>query len=783
MVMQVIKRDGTREEVKIEKILHAVSRACRGLENVEAIDVAKRTISGLHEGSTTEELDGLSIANAVMLMADEPNYSKVAARMLAEGIRKEVGRDVSFREYVRNAADLGLLSGTVLELASQDFQTLEFAIRHERDDLFEYFGMKTVADRYLLRHPKSRKLIERPQWMFMRVALGLSQTITEALELYEIVSQFYYTPATPTLFNSGTRHPQMSSCYLLTVAEDSLEGIYKSISDCAKLSKFSGGIGIDWTPVRSSGALIKGTNGLSNGIIPFLKVFDSSVHAVNQGGKRKGAAAVYLEPWHADIEAFLELRNNTGSDERRTHNLNLALWISDLFMKRVEGDQQWSLFSPSDVPGLADSFGKEFEALYAKYEAEGKAMKQVSARQLYARMMQTLAETGNGWICFKDKANLRSAQTGQPGNVIHSSNLCTEILEVTSGDQTAVCNLGSINLASFVTASGEFDFERLMKVATTATKFLDRVVDLNYYPTPESKTSNHRWRPVGLGIMGLQDALFKMRIPFTSAKAKAISSRISETIYYQAIKTSMELAKKHGPFEKFRESRYADGKLQIQLARETQEIMPETHFDWDQLAHEVRQNGIRNSLLIAIAPTATIASIMGSYESIEPQVANVFKRETLSGEFLQVNRYLINDLKRAGLWTPALRDKIIASDGSIQQIEEIPGEIRELYKTAWEISQKELIDMAVLRSAFICQSQSLNLFMEDPNVGKLSSMYMYAWKQGVKTTYYMRSRAKTSIKKTTIESAAAAAAPAKAFTAEEAVVCSLENPEACEACQ
>ena len=781
MVMQVIKRDGTREDVKIEKILHAVSRACRGLENVEAIEVAKRTISGLHEGSTTEELDGLSIANAVMLMADEPNYSKVAARMLAEGVRKEVGRDVSFREYVRNAADLGLLAGSVLELASQDFQTLEFAIRHERDDLFEYFGMKTVTDRYLLRHPKTRRLIERPQWMFMRVALGLSQTITEALELYEIVSQFYYTPATPTLFNSGTRHPQMSSCYLLTVSEDSLEGIYKSISDCAKLSKFSGGIGIDWTPVRSSGALIKGTNGLSNGIIPFLKVFDSSVHAVNQGGKRKGAAAVYLEPWHSDIESFLELRNNTGADERRTHNLNLALWISDLFMKRVETDQQWSLFSPSDVPGLADSFGRDFEALYAKYESEGKAMKQVSARQLYARMMQTLAETGNGWICFKDKANLRSAQTGQPGNVIHSSNLCTEILEVTSGDQTAVCNLGSVNLASFVSPSGEFEFDRLMTVVATATRFLDRVVDLNYYPTPEAKTSNHRWRPVGLGIMGLQDALFKMRVPFTSPQAKALSSRISETIYYQAIKTSMELSKKHGPFEKFRESRYADGKLQVQLARDTQEIFPETNFDWDALAQDVRKNGIRNSLLIAIAPTATIASIMGSYESIEPQVANVFKRETLSGEFLQVNRYLINDLKRTGIWSPGLRDKIIASDGSIQQIEEIPANIRELYKTAWEISQKDLIDMAVLRSAFICQSQSLNLFMEDPNVGKLSSMYMYAWKQGVKTTYYLRSRAKTSIKKTTVD--AAASAPAKTYTAEEAVVCSLENPEACEACQ
>jgi ribonucleoside-diphosphate reductase alpha chain len=773
--MRVVKRDGTHEEVKIEKILHAVNRACRGLENVEALEVAKRTINGLHEGSSTQELDNLSISNAVMLMGEEPNYSKVAARMLSESIRKEVGRDVAFRDYVSNAFELGLLSGNVFELASQDFQGLEYACRHERDDLFEYFGLKTVADRYLLRDPKSRKLIERPQWLFMRVALGLSKSIPEALELYEIVSQFYYTPATPTLFNSGTRHPQMSSCYLLTVAEDSLDGIYKSISDCAKLSKFSGGIGIDWTPVRSNGSLIKGTNGLSNGIIPFLKVFDSSVHAVNQGGKRKGAAAVYLEPWHADIETFLELRNNTGSDERRTHNLNLALWVSDLFMKRVEADAQWSLFSPADAPELVNSYGEAFESHYEKYERDGKALKQVPARALYARMMQTLAESGNGWICFKDKANLRSAQTGQPRNVIHSSNLCTEILEVTAADQTAVCNLGSLNLSMFV-KNGVFDFEKLKTAAKTAVKFLDRVVDINFYPTPEAKTSNQKWRPIGLGVMGLQDALFKMRLPFTSPEAKMLSSKIAEVIYFQAIQTSMELAKTEGSFPAFKDSRYASGELQVQLARKHQASMPELNHDWDRLAMDVRSNGIRNSLLIAVAPTATIASIMGSYESIEPQIANVFKRETLSGEFLQVNRYLIEDLKRANLWNAETRSKIIAADGSIQEIMEIPAEIRNLYKTVWEISQKDLIDMAVNRSAFICQSQSLNLFIEDPNIGKLSSMYMYAWKQGIKTTYYLRSRAKTAIKKTTV-------AQPTVMETQAAVSCSLENPASCEACQ
>jgi ribonucleoside-diphosphate reductase alpha chain len=579
----------------------------------------------------------------------------------------------------------------------------------------------------------------------------------------------------------------MSSCYLLTVAEDSLEGIYKSITDCAKLSKFSGGIGIDWTPVRSSGSLIRGTNGLSNGIIPFLKVFDSSVHAVNQGGKRKGAAAVYLEPWHADIEAFLELRNSTGSDERRTHHLNLALWIPDLFMKRVEQDAQWSLFSPNDAPELLKTFGEEFEAFYEKYEKDGKAIKQVSARALYARMMQTLAETGNGWICFKDKANRRSSQTAKSGNVIRSSNLCTEILEIANKDQTAVCNLGSVNLSSLVTPQKEFNFEALRKVTATAVKFLDRVVDVNFYPTPEAKASNQKWRPIGLGIMGLQDALFKMRLPFTSPEAKALSAKISETVYFQAVQTSVELAQAHGEFPAFKDSRYADGQLQVQLASELQGSMPGLHYDWNKLAQEVRQKGIRNSLLIAIAPTATIASIMGCYESIEPQVANVFKRETLSGEFLQVNRYLIADLKEARLWTPEIRSKIIESDGSIQGIEEIPLEVRNLYKTAWEISQKELIDMAVERSTFICQSQSLNLFLEDPNIGKLSSMYMYAWKQGLKTTYYLRSRAKTGIKKTTVSPGLrdSASAPAEATTANatEAVACSLENPESCEACQ
>lgn len=771
--MQVIKRDGTKEDVKIEKILHAVNRACRGIQNVESLEIAKRTIAGLHDGSTTEELDNLSISTAVMLMADEPNYSKVAARMLSENIRKEVGRDSAFRDYLKWAAEHGVLSDNILGIAKEDVQAIEFAIRHERDDLFEYFGLRTIVDRYLLRHPKTRRLIERPQWMFMRVALGLSDNISEAIEFYDIISQFLYMPSTPTLFNSGTRHPQMSSCYLLTVSDDSLEGIYKTITDCAQLSKWSGGLGVDWTPVRSSGSLIKGTNGLSNGIIPFLKVFDSSVHAVNQGGKRKGAAAIYIEPWHADIEAFLELRNNTGAEERRTHNLNLALWIPDLFMKRVEADAEWSLFSPNNAPELTHSYGEKFEKAYLNYEQSGHAMKKVSARALYSRMMQTLAETGNGWMCFKDKANLRSAQTAEPNNVIHSSNLCTEILEITSNEETAVCNLGSVNLASYVTSDLKFDFEKLKSVVNIATRFLDKVVDINFYPTKEASSSNQRWRPVGLGIMGLQDVFFKMRIPFESKEAKDLSAQISETIYYQALQTSMKMARELGKFPAFEASRYADGDLQVQLAKRHQPNLPELHYNWDELAREIKINGLRNSLLIAIAPTATIASIVGSYESIEPQVSNFFKRETLSGEFLNVNRYLVNDLKQLGLYTPSMRAKIIEHEGSIQNIEEIPIEIRSLYKTVWEISQKNLIEMAADRSTFICQSQSLNLFLEDPTIGKLSSMYMHAWKQGIKTTYYLRSRAKTSIKKTTVSQ----------VEAQAAITCSLENPESCEACQ
>ena len=541
------------------------------------------------------------------------------------------------------------------------------------------------------------------------------------------------------------------------------------------LSKYAGGIGLSFSKIRSRGSLIKGTNGHSNGLIPWLKTLDSSVAAVNQGGRRKGAACVYLETWHADIEEFLQLRDNTGDEQQRTHNLNLANWVPDLFMKRVETNEKWSLFDPKKVPHLVELYGEEFEKAYAQAEKEGLYERQVSARDLYGRMMKTLAQTGNGWMTFKDASNLKSNQTGRPENVIHLSNLCTEILEVTSEKETAVCNLGSVNAGAHF-ENGGFNWEKLRHTVKTAVKYLDRVIDINFYPIPTSQASNQRWRPVGLGLMGLQDLFFKMDLPFDSDEAREISLKISEEIYYYAIETSCELAEIYGPHEAFRETRAAKGQLQFDLWG----VQPEDYERWDRLRQRVKDIGLRNSLVIAIAPTATIASICGCYEAIEPQVSNLFKRETLSGEFIQVNKYLVSKLKTLGLWNEILRDKIKANDGSIQDIEEIPQNVKEVYRTVWEVPQKSLIDMAADRGAYIDQSQSLNLFIESPTIGKLSSMYMYAWKKGVKTTYYLRSRPATKIAKVTTTTTTN---NKKTYTDQEALACSLENPEVCEACQ
>ncbi|HXF42333.1 MAG TPA: ribonucleoside-diphosphate reductase subunit alpha [Pyrinomonadaceae bacterium] len=778
--MRVRKRNGTFEPVDINKIVRAISRCTPNLPNVDVMRIATKTISGLYDGATTKELDKLSIQTAASLIFEEPEYSRLAARLLNQYIEKEVRNQEihSFSQSIAFGFKVGLINERVATFVSEYSRKLNDAIDQTRNDLFEFFGIRTVYDRYLLKNPETRDVIETPQYFWMRVACGLSETPGEAIELYYLFSSLEYVPSTPTLFNSGTKHEQLSSCFLLDSPEDSLESIYKKYSDVALLSKFSGGIGIAYTRVRSRGSLIRGTNGHSNGIIPWLKTLDSSVAAVNQGGKRKGAACVYLETWHADIEDFLELRDNTGDEARRTHNLNIANWVPDLFMQRVAEDGVWSLFDPKVVPHFTDIYGEEFEKAYLEAEEKGLYSKQVKARDLYARMMRTLAQTGNGWMTFKDACNKKSNQTAQPENVVHLSNLCTEIVEVTSKDETAVCNLGSINISRYV-KNGKINFEKLHQNVRTAVRQLDRVIDLNFYAIPSTAQSNRRWRNIGLGLMGLQDVFFHLRLPFDSPEARRLSVQIQEEIYFAALNASCDLAREKGAHPAFPETRAAQGILQFDLWG----IIPEDTERWDKLKEKIKQYGLRNSLMIAIAPTATIAAIAGCYECIEPQISNLFKRETLSGDFIQVNKYLVKELKDAGLWNDEIRMKLKLAEGSIQDIPDFSAELKEIYRTAWEIPMRSLIDMAADRGAFIDQSQSLNLFMESPTIGKLSSMYMYAWQKGLKTTYYLRSRPATRIAQVAAGEAAAASVPKKDYTEEQAIACSLENPEACEACQ
>ena len=802
--MQVRKRDGSYEPVDVNKIVKAVARCAAGLDNVDPMRVATRTISGLVDGATTEELDELSIRTAAGLISEEPNYSRLAARLLATVVDKEVqNQDIySFSQSIQVGHAQGLIGTEAAEFVARHSRKLNDAILTDRNWLYGFFGLRTVYDRYLLKHPTTRQVTETPQYFLMRVACGLSRSPEEAINFYELISSLDYLPSSPTLFNSGTTHPQMSSCYLLDSPEDNLDAIYDRYRDVARLSKHAGGIGLSYSRIRARGSLIKGTNGLSNGIIPWLKTLDSSVAAVNQGGRRKGAACVYLESWHADIEEFLELKENTGDHGRRAHNLNIANWVPDLFMKRVEQDWQWSLFDPKKVPHLVDLYGKEFEDAYLAAESEGLYERQVSARQLYTRMMRSLAETGNGWMTFKDASNLKCNQTGgtdtDEPRVVHLSNLCTEILEVTNQAETAVCNLGSVNLGAMVRPddSGQqaFDFDRLAEVVRTAVPYLDRVIDINFYPTDEAGNSNAKWRPVGLGMMGLQDVFFKLGMPFDSDAARELSTRISEEVYFNALWASSELAEADGAHPGYDQTRAASGDLQFDLWG----VTPSDPDRWQPLRERIAAHGLRNSLMIAIAPTATIASIAGCYECIEPQVSNLFKRETLSGEFLQINAYLVRELQSRGLWTEEVIGEIKRNEGSIQGIDAIPADVQQLYRTAWELPMRSLIDMAAARGAYIDQSQSLNLFMESPTIGKVSSMYMHAWKAGLKTTYYLRSRPATRINKTgggqgpggsgpggsgPGDGGQPQPAPADGYTDDEAVACSLENPESCEACQ
>ncbi|MFE4409583.1 ribonucleoside-diphosphate reductase subunit alpha [Streptomyces sp. NPDC056821] len=761
-------------------LLRTLTELTADLPDADPGRVAAAALRGRSARADEAELRELATEAAAGLISEDPAYSRLAARLLTLTVRAEAASQgvASFTDSVAVGHREGLIADRTAEFVRAHADRLDALIDRAADDRFGYFGLRTLHSRYLLRHPITRKVIETPQHFMLRVAAGLAQddtarSVDEVEALYGLMSRLDYLPSSPTLFNSGTRHPQMSSCYLLDSPRDELDSIYERYLQVARLSKHAGGIGIAYSRIRSRGSLIRGTNGHSNGIVPFLKTLDASVAAVNQGGRRKGAAAVYLETWHSDIEEFLELRDNTGEDARRTHNLNLAHWVPDEFMRRVNADGQWSLFSPADVPELTDLWGEEFDAAYRAAEARGLAKKTMPARDLYGRMMRSLAQTGNGWMTFKDAANRTANQTAQPGHVVHSSNLCTEILEVTDDGETAVCNLGSVNLGAFV-AGGDIDWERLDETVRTAVTFLDRVVDINFYPTEQAGRSNARWRPVGLGAMGLQDVFFKLRLPFDSPEAKALSTRIAERIMLAAYETSADLAEREGPLPAWEKTRTARG------------VLHPDHYDveltwperWAALRERIAAVGMRNSLLLAIAPTATIASIAGVYECIEPQVSNLFKRETLSGEFLQVNSYLVNDLKALGVWDARTREALREANGSVQDFAWIPEDVRTLYRTAWEIPQRGLIDMAAARTAFLDQSQSLNLFMETPTIGKLSSMYAYAWKQGLKTTYYLRSRPATRIAR-----AARATVPVQATPDPEAVACSLENPESCEACQ
>ncbi|SOR79191.1 Ribonucleoside-diphosphate reductase NrdZ [Streptomyces chartreusis NRRL 3882] len=763
-------------------LLRTLTELTADLPDADPGRVAAAALRGRSARADASELRELATEAAAGLISEDPVYSRLAARLLTIGIRAEAASQgvTRFTESVAVGHREGLIADRTAAFVRTHAARLDALIDTAADDRFGYFGLRTLHSRYLLRHPITRKVVETPQYFMLRVAAGLaeddtSRSVDEVAALYGLMSRLDYLPSSPTLFNSGTRHPQMSSCYLLDSPKDELDSIYDRYHQVARLSKHAGGIGIAYSRIRARGSLIRGTNGHSNGIVPFLKTLDASVAAVNQGGRRKGAAAVYLETWHSDIEEFLELRDNTGEDARRTHNLNLAHWVPDEFMRRVNADGQWSLFSPSDVPELVDLWGEEFDAAYRAAEAKGLARKTLPARELYGRMMRTLAQTGNGWMTFKDAANRTANQTAEPGHVVHSSNLCTEILEVTGDGETAVCNLGSVNLGALVDRSGgDIDWERLDETVRTAVTFLDRVVDINFYPTEQAGRSNARWRPVGLGVMGLQDVFFKLRLPFDSPEAKRLSTRIAERIMLAAYEASADLAERNGPLPAWEKTRTAKGVLHP----DHYDVQPTWPERWAALRERVAATGMRNSLLLAIAPTATIASIAGVYECIEPQVSNLFKRETLSGEFLQVNSYLVEELKRLGAWDARTREALREANGSVQDFAWIPADVRALYRTAWEIPQRGLIDMAAARTPFLDQSQSLNLFMETPTIGKLSSMYAYAWKSGLKTTYYLRSRPATRIAR-----AAQATVPVQATPDPEAVACSLENPESCEACQ
>lgn len=742
--MQVIKRTGKREDVSFDKITARVKKLSYGLNPlVEPLEIAKKVIMGLYDGVTTTELDNLAAETAATMAAQHPDYAILAARIAVSNLHKNTDKSFSktmkeLYNYIdpKTGEKAGLISEATYKVIQKYKDRFDSAIIYDRDYEFDYFGFKTLERSYLLR--MNGKVVERPQQLFMRVSVGIhGEDVEAAIETYNLMSEKWFIHATPTLFNAGTPKPQLSSCFLLSMTEDSIEGIFETLSRCAKISQSAGGIGLSIHNIRATGSYIKGTGGQSNGIIPMLRVFNDTARYVDQGGgKRKGAFAVYLEPWHADIFEFLDLKKNHGKEEQRARDLFYAMWISDLFMERVKDDKEWSLFCPNEAPRLDDTYGGEFEELYHRYEREGKARKKVSARELWNKILESQIETGTPYILYKDAANKKSNQKNL--GTIRSSNLCTEIMEYTSKDEVAVCNLASISLPKFVDARrGEFDYQKLFEITRVATRNLNKVIDINYYPVEQARYSNMRHRPIGLGVQGLADAFILMRFPFDSAEARQLNKDIFETIYFAAMTESVALAERDGHYETFQGSPLSKGEFQFDMWG----VKPSKRWDWESLRQKVMQVGARNSLLLAPMPTASTSQILGNNECFEPYTTNIYTRRTLSGEHIVVNKHLLNDLVRLGIWNEETREIIIAANGSIQNIEGLPDSLKQLYKTSWELSMKAIIDMAADRGAFICQSQSLNLFMESPTFSKLTSMHFYAWQKGLKTgMYYLRTR-------------------------------------------
>lgn len=793
--MLVVKRDGRRESVKFDKITARIEKLCYGLDSrfIQPIEVAKKVITGIYDGVTTQELDNLAAEIAATLTTVHPDYAHLAARIAVSNLHKKTSKSFSntmkrLYTYIdpKTGENASLISKEAYGIIKKNAALLDSTIIYDRDFSYDFFGFKTLERSYLIK--LDGEIVERPQHMLMRVAVGIHMDdIEAAIETYHLLSEKWFTHATPTLFNAGTPKPQLSSCFLLTMKEDSIDGIYDTLKQCAKISQSAGGIGLSIHHVRAKGSYIKGTNGVSNGVVPMLRNFDMTARYVDQGGgKRKGSFAIYLEPWHADIFDFLDLKKNHGKEELRARDLFYALWISDLFMKRVEENGSWSLFCPNEAPGLSEVYGEEFERLYEKYEREGRARQVVKAQDLWFEVLESQIETGTPYMLYKDAANKKSNQKNL--GTIKSSNLCTEIMEYTAPDEVAVCNLASIALPKFV-EDGEFNHQRLYEVAKVATRNLNKVIDINYYPVEEARKSNMRHRPIGLGVQGLADAFIMLRMAFDSPEARQLNAEIFETIYFAAMEASMEQAKEHGPYETFKGSPASKGIFQFDMWG----VNPSSgRWNWEELKIQVKKNGIRNSLLLAPMPTASTSQILGNNECFEPYTSNIYLRRVLSGEFIVVNKHLLRDLIELGLWNDSMKNKLIAANGSVQNIPEIPQNIKDLYRTVWEISQKAIIDMAADRGAYICQSQSMNVHIQDPNFGKLTSMHFYAWRKGLKTgMYYLRTKAASDAIKFTVskESQAQPEAGVQGMVAADAdaqnradMACSLDDPDGCIAC-